>query len=57
MSLRVYRTLKQLTQLAGVGLAVYSIHQGADPLTVYALAAAVISGPEAIEHVLANGEG
>jgi len=55
VSLRVYKTVKALTRLLAVGAGILSIHQGADPMTVFALIALIETGPEAIEYVWANG--
>lgn len=55
VSLRVYKTVKALTQLLAVGAGIFSIHQGADPMTVFALIAAIVTGPEAMEYIWANG--
>jgi hypothetical protein len=55
VSLRVYKTVKALTQLLAVGAGILSIHQGADPMTVFALIALIVTGPEALEYIWANG--
>jgi len=55
VSLKVYKSLKALVQLAAVATAIVAINAGADPLTVYALVAVLVAGPEAYETAIANG--
>ncbi len=57
MSVRVYKTVKAVTQLVAVATGFYAIAAGADPLTTFALVAMIVSGPEAIETVLVTAEG
>jgi hypothetical protein len=54
VSLRVYKTIKATTQLIAVASGVFAIHQGADPMTVFALIAAIVTGPEMMEYIWAN---
>lgn len=56
MSVKAYKLLKLLTQLAGIGAGIYAMILGADPMTTFALIATIISGPEAVELLLANAD-
>jgi len=55
MSLKVYKSLKMVVLLAAAAAAIVAINNGADPLTVYALLALILAGPEAVETLIANG--
>lgn len=55
VSLRVYKSIKAVTQLAAVGTGFFAITQGADPLTIFGMVALIVSGPEAMETLIANG--
>jgi hypothetical protein len=52
MSLRVFKLVKNLTQLVGASAGVYAMSLGADPLQALTLIAFMISGPEALEYML-----
>lgn len=54
VGLKTYKTIKAVTQLASVATGFYAISQGADPTTTYALVAAILVGPEAVETVITN---
>jgi hypothetical protein len=56
VSLRVYKSLKALTQLAAVAVGLVAIQNGAEPLTVYGLVAAILVGPEYAETIIAGGD-
>lgn len=56
VTLRVYKTIKAMTQLASVATGFYAIAQGADPTTTFALVAAVLVGPEAAETIIASSD-
>lgn len=56
ISLRAYKIIKAVTQLAGVAAGIYALSLGADPLTTFALISAIYLGPEAFEQILLNGE-
>lgn len=52
MTLRVFKTVKAMTQLVGAAAGVYAMALGADPLTAFALIAFIVSGPEALEYLI-----
>jgi len=52
MTLKLFKIIKALTQLVGAAAGIYAMHQGADPLTAFALVAFIISGPEALEYMI-----
>lgn len=54
VSVKVYKVVKAMTQLAGAGAGIYAMSLGADPLTAFVLITAIISGPEAFEYVAIN---
>jgi hypothetical protein len=55
ISVRTYKIIKALTQLIGAAGGVYAlVWTPADPVTVYALLALIIVGPEAFETFLTN---
>lgn len=56
VSLKTFKSIKALTQLAGVAVGFYAISQGADPLTAFALVAFLVNGPEALEYLINNTE-
>lgn len=49
MTLRTFKVVKAITQLAGVAAGVYAMSLGAPPLATFAMVTAIIGGPEAIE--------
>jgi len=55
ISVRMYKIIKGLTQLAGAGAGIYAMSLGADPLTAFMLIAFIIGGPEMFEYVAVNG--
>jgi hypothetical protein len=55
VSLRVYKTIKALVQLAGVGAGILAITQGADPMSALTIIGVIIAGPEYMEYKWANG--
>ncbi len=52
MTLKVFKVIKAVTQLVGAAAGIYAMHQGADPMTAFALIAIIISGPEALEYLI-----
>ena len=56
VTLAVYKTIKATTQLIAVATGFYAIASGADPLTTFGLVALIVSGPEAIETVIATAD-
>lgn len=56
MTLRTFKLVKALTQLTGAGGGIYAMSLGADPLTVFALITIIVSGPEALEYLIENGD-
>lgn len=57
ISVRTYKALKLLTQLVGAGAGIYAMSLGADPMTSFALIAAILMGPEAAEAALTQQTG
>lgn len=55
MSFRTYKLVKAVTQLLGAAAGVYAMSLGAPPLVSFALIATIISGPELIEVLIAQG--
>ena len=56
VTLAVYKTIKALTQLVAVAGGFYAISEGADPTMTFALVALIVSGPEAVETILASAD-
>ena len=56
MTLKTFKTIKATTQLVGAAAGIYAMHQGADPMTTFALVAIIISSPEALEYLI-NDQG
>jgi len=56
ITVKVYKVIKALTQLAGAGAGIYAMMLGADPTMAFGLIALIISGPEAFEFLVTNGE-
>lgn len=56
ISVKLYKIIKSFTQMVGAASGIYAMSLGADPLTAFALIALIISGPEAFEYVITNGE-
>lgn len=56
ITVKVYKIIKAVVQLVGALAGVMAMHQGADPMTAFALIAFIIGGPEAFEFVLTNQE-
>jgi len=56
ISVRVYKIIKALTQLAGAAAGIYAMRLGADPLTAFSLIALIIGGPETFEFLVTNGD-
>lgn len=54
MTVRLYKTVKALTQLAVVAIAFYAIAEGADPTYVFAGVVVSVAGPEALETYVAE---
>lgn len=52
MSIKLFKTIKALTQLVGAAAGVFAMHLGADPMSAFALIAFIISGPEALEYII-----
>jgi hypothetical protein len=52
MTLKTFKTIKALTQLAGALAGAYAMYLGADPLLTIVLIATMVSGPEALEAVI-----
>jgi len=58
VSLRTYKLIKALAQLLAVGAGIFAIHEGADPMSTFALIALIVAGPEVFEYAWAgNGNG
>lgn len=57
MTFRSFKIVKALTQLAGVGAAVYAMMLGAEPMAALTLATIMVSGPEALEILIEGQEG
>jgi hypothetical protein len=55
MTLRTFKLVKAVTQLAGVGAAIYAMTLGAPPLGALAMATIMVSGSEVLE-ILIEGE-
>jgi len=55
MSFRTFKVVKALTQLAGVGAAMYAMTLGSPPLAALAMATIMVSGPEVLE-ILIEGQ-
>ena len=56
MSLRTFKSIKAVTQLVGAAAGIYAMSLGAPPLATFALTAVIISGPEALEYLINQGE-
>jgi|GEM_PF-1985160 len=56
MTLKTFKTIKATAQLVGAGAGVYAMSLGAPPLATFALMAIIISGPEAIEYLINDGD-
>ena len=56
MSLAVYKTLKLLTQSAGVAGVIYAMSLGGDPTTALLILGGVLVGPEFLEFAIAQNE-
>jgi len=56
ISVRIYKILKALTQMAGAAAGTYAMSLGADPTVAFGLIAFIIGGPEAFEFLVTNGE-
>lgn len=54
VSVRVYRTIKALTQLLAVAAGIFAITEGADATTTFLVIGTIVVGPEAIETVITN---
>jgi hypothetical protein len=54
VSLRLYKSIKALTQLTAVGAGIFALHQGAPPLTTFAIIGIIVSGQEVMEFFWAN---
>lgn len=50
MTLRVYKTVKALTQLAAVASGMLAMQQGADPMTTFLIIGVIVAGPEVMEY-------
>ncbi|MFC6975801.1 hypothetical protein ACFQL1_15815 [Halomicroarcula sp. GCM10025709] len=57
MSLRLFKIIKQLTQLTGVAAGIYAMSLGAPPLATFAMMAVIITGPEGLEYFIEKGGG
>lgn len=53
MSLKVWKTIKAVTELAAVVLMAYAITKGADPTLAIVLAGAIVLGWETVEALAA----
>lgn len=56
VTLRVYKIIKAVTQLVGVGAGIYAMSIGGEPSVVYPIVGAIIAGPEIMEYAIANGD-
>lgn len=54
MSIKAFKTIKAVTQLAGVAAGIYAMSLGAPPLATFAMMVLLISGPEAMEFLIEN---
>lgn len=57
MPLKVFKTIKALTQLIGAAAGIYAMSRGAPPLATFAMMTVIISGPEALEFLINSGSG
>lgn len=57
MTLRVFKTVKALTQLVAVAAAVYAMYLGAPPFLTFLGAVLLVAGPEGLEYYLAQAGG
>lgn len=55
MTVRTYKIIKALTQLLAVAAGIYAISQGADATLVFVGVAGIVSGPELVEALVAEG--
>jgi hypothetical protein len=55
VSLRTYKIVKAITQLAGVAAGIFAVAEGAEPMATFAIIGAIIVGPEFLEYQWANG--
>lgn len=56
ITVRTYKAIKAMTQLAGAAAGVYAMWLGADPMTAFVLIAVIVSGPEVAEQILTAQE-
>jgi len=56
ITVKVYKIIKAMTQLAGAGAGIYAMSLGADPMTAFALITVILAGPEAFEYVVTNSD-
>lgn len=56
MTLRVFKAIKLTTQLVGAAGGIYAMSLGAPPLAALAMMTVIISGPEALEYFIENGD-
>lgn len=54
MTLAVYKTIKVLTQMLGVGAGIYAMSLGADPMTSLVIVGTILVGPEVLEYSIAS---
>ncbi|WP_323190471.1 hypothetical protein [Halostella sp. PRR32] len=52
MTLKAFKTIKALTQLAGAAAGVYAMELGAPPLASLTLITVMVSGPEVLEYLI-----
>jgi hypothetical protein len=52
MTLKTFKSIKALTQLAGALAGAYALYLGADPLLTILLITTMVSGPEALEAII-----
>lgn len=56
MTLKAFKAIKATTQLVGAGAGIYAMSKGAPPLATFAMMTVIISGPEALEFLINNGD-
>ncbi|WP_277540213.1 hypothetical protein [Haloarcula laminariae] len=57
MTLKLFKLVKALTQLAGAAGGVYAMSLGAPPLATFAMMTVIIAGPEGLEYLIEQGGG